>query len=171
ALVRRDHAVNTAPPQLVDRPRRHVHLGALPRRLPGSIGLRVVERVRRDARPVALGMVGDMHEARTTGHGDEAGEALTRALLLVGGGQRGIGDRGEEARPQPRRVPRRLLRRAADQHHRRGPPRPRRPGGAPPPLAEAAPPPPPPRPDVTPPPRRPPPRGAAPALPHPPPAA
>src|SRR5438034_5486532 len=110
------HAVDAASPELVGALRLHVHRRALAGRLPRRVGLRVVERVRRDAPPVALGVVAHVAEARPAREVDEAAvEAEAPALRLVDLGQVRVADRGEEAATETRRAPRRLLRRAADQ--------------------------------------------------------
>src|SRR5262245_49906456 len=93
ALLRRDHAVAAAPAELLGRPRRRVHLRALSWHLPRIVRLRVVERVRRDARPVALGVLAHVDEARSAGKADEAAaEPEARALRLVDVGEALIAD-------------------------------------------------------------------------------
>src|SRR5262249_60643761 len=120
ALVRRDDAVDAAPPHVVDGLRRHVHLRALPRRLPGVVRLRIVERVRPDAGPVALGILAHVDEARAARQADEARvETDATALVLVDLGEPRIADRREEPAAEARGPACCTLGRAAHQDHRR----------------------------------------------------
>jgi hypothetical protein len=63
----RHHLVGVAPADVGLGDRGDVDLGALPGRLPFVVGARVVQGVRADARPVALDVARDVHEARPTG--------------------------------------------------------------------------------------------------------
>src|SRR5262249_165031 len=103
-----------------DAPRR-----PLPRRLPRRVRPGVVERVRRDAGPVALRVRAHMDEARAAREIDEAAaEARARALRFVdlreprvadGGEEPGLQARGAAGGPAPGAAP----------PERRRPPRPR----------------------------------------------
>ena len=100
ALIRRDHSVDPAALDLIQRLRVGVNLGPLIRCLPGMVALRVVQRVWCDRLPIALGVFGYVHEARPTGKAREAREAVLRALGLVDFDQLGISHRGEEPATQ-----------------------------------------------------------------------
>src|SRR5712692_1820685 len=103
ALVGRHHPVHTTRLELVERVAGHLDLGALSRRLPAVIRLRVVERVRADAGPRLLGVVGDVDEAGTLGQQHPpAGEPEPRALVAVEVGERGVADGRHERELQAR---------------------------------------------------------------------
>src|SRR5206468_4123980 len=82
------------------------------------VRLRIVERVRTDARPVPFRILAHVDEAGTAGQADEARvESDAAALVLVDLGQMRIADGGKEATAEARRATRGRLGRAAHEDH------------------------------------------------------
>src|SRR5262249_6920738 len=116
ALLRRDDPVGAAPPHVVHGARLDVHRGALAGRLPGRVGLRVVEGVRADARPLPLRVLAHVDEAGATGKADEAREAEPGTLRLIDVRELGVANRGEEPETEAGGTARRRRGRAPDEH-------------------------------------------------------